>query len=472
MNLRGKTALVLGMGETGLSMAKWLSRMGATVRAADSRAAPPCLEGLKEALPGARTFTGALTAELFAGVDVVAISPGVPVAEPLVQAAARDGVPVMGDMEFFALAIKQSNISRPKIIAVTGSNGKTTVTAMAGAMVREAGWDVEVAGNIGPAVLDALMRREDSGKTPQAWVLEVSSFQLETTRNLDPDAATVLNLSEDHFDRYAGMDDYAAAKARIFQENSHGGGVQVLNRDDPLVREMVLTGRKQMTFGLDMPVGDNDFGLLREGENIWLMQAKTRLMKTSELGVIGLHNAANALAALALCRAIDLPFAPLLRALREFRGLPHRMEKVASLSGITFYDDSKGTNVGATVAALNGMTQSVVLIAGGDGKGQDFSPLAQPVTEHARAVVLIGRDAKRIASAIDGRGVPLHHATTMEEAVRSSFALAQKGDAILMSPACASFDMFKNYVHRAEVFVAAVRGLQAGIPDTINTVSH
>lgn len=467
--------LVLGMGETGLSMVNWLSRMGANVRAADSRAAPPCLESVKQILPRARIFTGAYAAEVFAGLDLVAISPGVPVAEPLVQAAVRDGVTVMGDMELFALAIKQPGVEKPRILAITGSNGKTTVTAMTGTMMRKAGWDVEVAGNIGPAVLDALMRREDSGKQPQAWVLEVSSFQLEVTRNLDPDAATVLNLSEDHFDRYAGMDDYAAAKARIFQggtRNGHGGGgVQVLNRDDPLVRAMALTDRRQMTFGLDMPVGDNDFGLLHEGEDIWLAQGKTRLMKTGELGVTGLHNAANALAALALCRAIDLPFTPLLQALREFRGLPHRMEKVAAFGGVTFYDDSKGTNVGATVAALEGMAQSVVLIAGGDGKGQDFSPLAQPVTQHARAVVLIGRDAKKIYAAIEDCGVPLHHATTMEEAVRRSFALARNGDAVLMSPACASLDMFRNYVHRAEVFVAAVRGLQTGASDMINTVS-
>lgn len=463
--------LVLGMGETGLSMVKWLSRMGANVRAADSREAPPCLEGLKQALLGAQRFTGAFTDEIFAGIDLVAISPGVPLAEPLVQAAVRDGVPVMGDMELFALAIKQPDVAKPKILAVTGSNGKTTVTAMVGAMVRKAGWDVEVAGNIGPAVLDALMQREDSGKLPQAWVLEISSFQLETTRNLDPDVATVLNLSEDHFDRYAGMQDYAAAKARIFQGGTEGGGVQVLNRDDPVVRAMALTGRKQMTFGLDMPVGDNDFGLIHDSENIWLVQGKTRLMKTSELGVTGLHNAANALAALALCRAIELPFAPLLQALREFRGLSHRMEKVAAFSGITFYDDSKGTNVGATVAALNGMTQSVVLIAGGDGKGQDFSPLAQPVAEHARAVVLIGRDAEKIATAINGCGVPLYYVTTMEEAVQRSFALAQKGDAVLMSPACASLDMFRNYAHRAEVFVAMVRDLQTGISAMTHKVS-
>ena len=282
----------------------------------------------------------------------------------MVQRAMKDGVPVLGDIELFALAIKQFNTSKPKILAVTGSNGKTTVTAMAGAMVKQAGWDVEVAGNIGPAVLDALMQREDSGKLPKAWVLEVSSFQLETTQNLDPDAAAVLNLSEDHFDRYAGMGDYAAAKARIFLGNAGGGGVQILNRDDSRVRAMALSGRKRMTFGVDLPSDSNDFGLLREGENIWLVQGKAHLMRTSELGVTGLHNVANALAALALCRAIDLPLEPLLQALREFRGLPHRMEKVAAFSGITFYDDSKGTNVGATVAALNGMTQSGVLIAG------------------------------------------------------------------------------------------------------------
>jgi UDP-N-acetylmuramoylalanine--D-glutamate ligase len=472
MNLKGKTVLVLGMGETGFSMAKWLSRMGASVRMADSRVAPPYLEALKQALPDAGLFTGTFAPKIFSGIDVIAISPGVPLAEPMVQWAMKHGVPVLGDIELFALAIKQFNTSKPKILAVTGSNGKTTVTAMAGAMVKQAGWDVEVAGNIGPAVLDVLMQREDSGKLPKAWVLEVSSFQLETTQNLDPDAAAVLNLSEDHFDRYAGMADYAAAKARIFLGNAGGGGVQILNRDDSRVRAMALSGRKRMTFGLDVPSDSNDFGLLHEGENIWLVQGKTRLMRTSELGVTGLHNAANALAALALCRAIDLPIEPLLQALREFRGLPHRMEKVAAFSGITFYDDSKGTNVGATVAALNGMTQSVVLIAGGDGKGQDFSPLARPIAEHARAVVLIGRDANKIVNAISGSGVSLHHATTMEEAVQKSFALAQEGDVVLMSPACASFDMFKNYAHRAEAFIAAVRSVQTEISFPLHKASN
>lgn len=468
--------LVLGMGETGLSMAKWLSHMGATVRAADSRAAPPSLATLKQMLPASRICTGAFTAEIFTGIDIIAISPGVPLAEQLVQRAVKDGVPVVGDMELFALAIKQLNLSKPRILAITGSNGKTTVTAMVGAMLEKAGWDVEVAGNIGPAVLDVLMQREDTGKLPEAWVLEISSFQLETTRNLNPDAAVVLNLSEDHFDRYAGMQDYAAAKARIFlrgvAESGDADGVQVLNRDDPVVRAMALTGRRQMTFGLGPPIADSDFGLLRNGGDIWLAQGKTRLMKTGELGVTGLHNAANALAALALCRAVDLPFEPLLQALREFRGLPHRMEKVAAFNAVTFYDDSKGTNVGATVAALNGMAQRVVLIAGGDGKGQNFSPLAGPVAEHARAVVLIGRDAEKIAAAIDACGVPLHRAATMEEAVQKSFLLALKGDAVLMSPACASLDMFKNYAHRAEAFVAAVRDVQAGISAKVHKASN
>ncbi|WON72712.1 UDP-N-acetylmuramoyl-L-alanine--D-glutamate ligase [Nitrosospira sp. Is2] len=466
MSFREKKVLVLGMGETGLSMAKWLSRRGAEVRAADSRAVPPCMEALKRILPQVRIFTGGYPAEAFAGIDLIAISPGVPMAEHVVQQAVQASIPIMGDMELFASAIRLPGTSQQRILAITGSNGKTTVTAMVGAMVKEAGLDVEVAGNIGPAVLDALMRREDSGTLPQAWVLEVSSFQLESTRSLEPDAAAVLNVSEDHFDRYFGMQDYAAAKARIFTSTpvagKEGGGIQILNRDDPVVRAMAVAERKQMTFGLDQPSNDNDLGLLHESGSIWLAQGGVRLMQSSELRVTGLHNVANALAALALCRAVDLPSPPLLRALRQFQGLPHRMEKVATLGGVTFYDDSKGTNVGATVAALDGMRQSVVLIAGGDGKGQDFTPLAGPIARHARAVVLIGRDADKIGAAIDHCRVPLYYMKTMEEAVQKSFELARAGDAVMMSPACASLDMFRNYAHRAEVFIAAVRSLQAG----------
>ena len=472
MSFQDKKAVVLGMGETGLSMAKWLSRRGANVRAVDSRATPPCLEALKRILPQDRLFTGTYPAEAFAGIDLVAISPGVPLAQASVQQAVQDGIPVVGDMELFASATRQHGASKPIVLGITGSNGKTTVTAMVGAMVKEAGMDVEVAGNIGPAVLNALMRREDSGTVPQAWVLEVSSFQLETTQSLEPDAAVVLNVSEDHFDRYSGMQDYAAAKARIFTGTRDGGseaGVQILNRDDSIVRAMALAGRRQITFGLDEPASDNDFGLLHGSGNIWLAQGQVRLLKTSELHVAGLHNVANALAALALCRAVALPLPPLLRALREFRGLPHRMEEVAAFGGITFYDDSKGTNVGATIAALNGMMQRVVLIAGGDGKGQDFSPLAAPIARQARAVVLIGRDADRIGAAINHCRVPLYYAETMEEAVQRSFEVARAGDAVLMSPACASLDMFRDYAHRAEVFIAAVRRIEAGRQATAQT---
>lgn len=463
MNLRGKTILVLGMGETGLSMAKWLSRIGSNIRVADNRAAPPNLSKLERAVPAARIFTGTFSADIFIGIDLIAISPGVSLAAPLVRQAVKRGVPVVGDIELFALALKSFNTPRPKILAITGSNGKTTVAAMVGAMVRKAGWDTEVAGNIGPAVLDALIQRLDYGKLPQSWVLEVSSFQLESTQSLNPDAAVVLNLSEDHFDRYVGIQDYAIAKARIFLEVTNGSVVQVLNRDDPLVNTMALAGRKQITFGLGVPVAERDFGLLHDDGETWLVQGRTRLIKTSELAVTGLHNVANALAALALCRAIGLTFSPLLQALREFCGLPHRIEKVAAINGITFYDDSKGTNVGATVAALSSMTQNIVLIAGGDGKQQNFSPLKEAIAKHARAVVLIGRDARRIAAAVDGCGVSLHSAATMEEAVQKSFSLAKAGDAVLMSPACASTDMFRNYVHRAEMFIAAIRDLEIKI---------
>ncbi|MDD5331049.1 MAG: UDP-N-acetylmuramoyl-L-alanine--D-glutamate ligase, partial [Sulfuricella sp.] len=338
----------------------------------------------------------------------------------------------------------------------TGANGKTTVTEMVGAMCRKAGLRTVVAGNIGLPVLDALADLERRGETPDVFVLELSSFQLETTRSLHPSAATVLNVTEDHMDRYAGMDDYAAAKAHIFA----GRGAQVLNREDRYSLAMARTGRSIVSFGLDAPKNEADWGLLPGDGGLWLAQGANRLMPVGELRLAGLHNAANALAALALCRAIDLPFAPLLEALREFKGLPHRVEQVAQVNGVTFYDDSKGTNVGATVAALNGMaTQKVVLIAGGDGKGQDFTPLAPAVAAHARAVVLIGRDAAKIGAALAGCGVPLIDAASLEEAVAAAFAQARPDDAVLLSPACASFDMFRNYEHRAQVFVAAVRQL-------------
>ncbi len=277
MNLYGKTILVLGMGETGLSMAKWLSRIGSNIRVADSRAAPPNLCALEHVISAAQIFTGPFSTKILKGVDFIAISPGISKTIPLVSQAVKRGIPVVGDIELFSLALNKFNVPKSKILAITGSNGKTTVSAMVGAMLREAGWDTEMAGNMGPAVLDKLMQRVDSGKLPQSWVLEISSFQLESTQNFKPDAAVVLNLSEDHLDRYVGMNDYAVTKAKIFSGTIDDGNVvQVLNRDDPIVSAMALASKKQITFGMDTPVNENDFGLMT-GDESWLVQGKSRL---------------------------------------------------------------------------------------------------------------------------------------------------------------------------------------------------
>jgi len=450
LNLEGRKALVVGLGDTGLSCVRWLMSQGAELRATDSRAVPPHAERLRAAHPQVTLRLGGFCQDDFDWADLIVVSPGVPLATPEIQVAAKAGKDIVGDVELFAHSIQGG---RAKVIAITGSNGKSTVTSLVGHLCQAAGLRTVVAGNIGLPVLDALT--EQGGARPEVYVLELSSFQLETTASLAPDAATVLNLSEDHMDRYAGMADYAAAKARIF----HGGGVQVLNRDDPLVMAMRQPGRTVYTFGLAEPAAPGEWGLVQQDGRHWLAEHGRSLMPVDELPITGLHNAANALAALALCRAIGLDYAPLLSGLKRFKGLPHRVEKVATVKDVTFYDDSKGTNVGATVAALMGMPCPVVLIAGGDGKGQDFSPLRDAV-KHARAVVQIGRDGPRIAAAIAG-AVPVQRAETLEAAVRQAFALARPGDAVLLSPACASFDMFRNYVHRAEVFVQAVQALKA-----------
>ena len=454
MSWQGKTVLVLGLGESGLAMAQWLARQGARVRVADSRKEPPFAAELKRSAPGAVLLTGSFNDELIDGAELIGLSPGLSLGEPVVAEAARRGIPVVGEIELFAGALRELGAREAcKVIAITGTNGKTTTTALTGALCRAAGCVTAVAGNIGPAALSALMTCLDAGKLPDVWVLELSSFQLETTASLAADAAAVLNVSDDHLDRYAGLDDYAAAKARIFA----GGGVQVLNRQDARVMAMASAVSRRLTFGLDAPVGAGDFGLAGG----WLMRGEDRLLRAEELSLAGLHNAANVLAALALCRAIDLPPAPLLPALREFRGLPHRVERIAEIDGVAWYDDSKGTNVGATVAALEGLGCRIVLIAGGDGKGQDFSPLGPALAAHGRALVLIGRDAMRIEAAVGDCGVPVMHAQDMEQAVRKAAVAARAGDAVLLSPACASFDMFRNYAHRAEVFALSVRELAA-----------
>ena len=397
-------------------------------------------------MPQLAVHLGDFDAGLLMKQDLLVVSPGVALATPQIQQAIAHGVPVVGDVELFA----RYKPAGAKVIAITGSNGKSTVTTLVGNMCRAAGLKTVVAGNIGLPVLDTL-----TGEVPDIYVLELSSFQLETTASLDAAAATVLNLSEDHMDRYDSMADYAAAKARIFS----GNGVQVLNRQDAWSAGMALPGRQQVSFGLDSATTAHDYGLLVDGTETWLTRGNTRLIATAELKIAGLHNAANALAALALCHAAGLHDAPLLTALRDFKGLPHRVEWVAEIDGVAFYDDSKGTNVGASCAALDGLPQKVVLIAGGDGKGQDFSPLLAAASRNARAVVLIGRDAGLIESALKPAALPLLKADTLPAAVSMAFDAARPGDAVLLSPACASFDMFRNYLHRAEVFRAAVQGL-------------
>ena len=453
LELKNKRVLVLGLGETGVSTLRWLNTQGARLSVADTSETPPGIEVLKAELPQVKIHTGAFTANMFSEVDLIVASPGVPLSEPEIQAAIKRGVSVVGDVELFA----QYRPTTAKVIAITGANGKTTVTTLVGEMCKAAGLKTIMAGNIGLAVLDTL-----SMETPDVYVLELSSFQLETTSTLQVDAATMLNLSEDHMDRYASLQDYAIAKARIF----YNAKLQVLNRDDAWSMMMARPKLAQVTFGLSDDASDeSSYGLKQVDGNTWLCEGENELINLQDLKIVGLHNAANALAAVALCRAIGVDYAHIIQTLYNFKGLPHRVEWVANIDDVDYYDDSKGTNVGATCAAIaglykDGFPQKVVLIAGGEGKGQDFSPLADAVTENTRAVVLIGRDAPLIEAALLKTNVPLYQAIDLPEAVNIAKKLAQTGDAVLLSPACASFDMFKNYVHRAEVFVSAVARLK------------
>jgi UDP-N-acetylmuramoylalanine--D-glutamate ligase len=502
MSYDGKRVLVLGLGESGLAMALWLARGGARVRVADTRAESAVadrLAALKAAAPDAEFIGGRLDIALLYDTDFVAISPGLApqgdVAD-LMRAAAAVSIPVWGEIELFAQALaslKEERGYAPKVIAITGTNGKTTVTSLTGQLCQRAGFSVRVAGNISPAALDVLREVMEADALPQVWVLELSSFQLHTTFSLQADAATVLNVTQDHLDWHGSMDAYAADKARIFGAAT----VRVLNRDDATVMRMANPVGENVSFGTGEPAEAGSFGLHNERGIHWLATAvpdedaeppKKRkkndpapepvattvknLMPSDALQIRGLHNASNALAALALCRAIGLPFAPLLHGLREYRGEPHRVELVAAIDGVEYYDDSKGTNVGATVAALNGLGKSftgagqrLLLIAGGDGKGQAFDPLAEPVSRYVRAVMLIGRDAPALRAALEQGGVAqagvdlADCGTDLPSAVRLAAKLAKPGDAVLLSPACASLDMFKNYAHRAQVFVDTVRDI-------------
>jgi UDP-N-acetylmuramoylalanine--D-glutamate ligase len=561
--LKDTTVLVLGLGESGLAMARWCARFGANLRVWDSRDMAPNAAALAEHLPSAVLLKDPLTDEHFAGVKLVLKSPGLSpidgaIAAPL-KRAADTGILVQGELDLFARALADLKTERgyaPKLIAITGTNGKTTTTAMTAMLVARAGKRVAVAGNIGPTMLQTLadaldlepvavatVQAEpaavsaDAGNDvaeateedaplaavidadddtpvpivlpppppaepvfehlPEVWVLELSSFQLDEVKGFEPSAATVLNITQDHLDWHGSMANYSAAKARVFGQNA----VMVINRDDAAVEKLVpapvmvkgargrparAVERRVVRFGLGRPQRPGDYGLVDENGMAWLVRALEadetvkrgrgdkeaealhiqRLMPADALRVRGRHNAANALAALALAGAIDCPLAPMLHGLREYAGEPHRVQYIATFDGVDAFDDSKGTNVGATVAALNGLGDDkapakLFVILGGDGKGQDFAPLAEPVRRHVRAVATIGRDAAAIETALAATGVPLQRFETLQAATRWCFERAHRGDAVLLSPACASLDMFRNYGHRAEVFVAEVQAIVA-----------
>ncbi|WP_415034715.1 UDP-N-acetylmuramoyl-L-alanine--D-glutamate ligase [Azonexus sp.] len=450
MELKGKRVLVIGLGESGLAMAKWLQRQGAELRVADTRSAPPNQDILRQSAPTATLETGPLRAASCAWADIIALSPGMPKAMPQLAAVAEK---LVSEIELFVAGVRLL-APQSKLLAITGSNGKTTTTALTAHLLNTAGVPAVACGNISPSALDALMAAEEAGVYPAVWVLELSSYQLETTTHLNAAAATVLNVTEDHLDRYEGsLANYAAAKARIFQ----GKGVRVLNRDDDWSMANGRCGRKMITFGLGKAPRAVDYGL-HDGQ---LWRGEERLLALSAMSLRGAHNAANAMAALALGEALGVDLAQMLPGLRSFRPLAHRVEWVAERAGVVYIDDSKGTNVGATLAAIEGLGKKVAIILGGDGKGQDFTPLAGALGRHGRAVALIGRDADKIAAALAECALPQKRCADMAEAVRWLSEQAQAGDAVLMSPACASLDMYRNYAHRAEAFITAVKELPA-----------
>jgi UDP-N-acetylmuramoylalanine--D-glutamate ligase len=567
--LQGQQVLVLGLGDSGLAMARWCAANGAQVRVWDSRADPPQAAALKAQWPSVPVFSGELALSQLQGLQLLLKSPGLPPhdarIEPLLTAARATGVRIEGELGLFARALaelKERHGYAPRVLAITGSNGKTTVTALTSLLLRRCELRVATAGNIGPTLLDTLSQAlaqetfpqatapaaetvaeaveaqgdaepattaddaaaqpaaalADTQATalpplpapaavfshlPEAWVLELSSFQLDGVQGFEPDVAVVLNLTQDHLDWHGDMAAYAHAKAAIYGRDA----VMVVNRNDPAVQAMVppptvvkaavrggrprVVSRRVVRFGLDAPRAAGDFGLVEERGVAWLVRAQgdeepgprrrrdeqpeirlQRLMPADALRIRGRHNAANALAALALASAVGCPMGAMLHGLREYRGEPHRVEPVGMVGGVEAFDDSKGTNVGATVAALNGLgldrdPAKLLVILGGDGKGQDFTALAQPVSRYARAVALIGRDAPVLQQALQETGVPMQRFDTLEAATTWCFGQAREGDAVLLSPACASLDMFRNYVHRAEVFVAAVAALATERGETL-----
>lgn len=494
INWSAQRVLVLGLGESGRAACRWLLRKGARVVAIDTREQPPGSASFAE-MGGDRLSAHFGVASPFAvnwldGVDMVIPSPGLsphpqhksPIVA-LIAAATERNIPVLSEIDVFEWAIhhaahasSNSNsgpdlelpLELPKILAITGTNGKTTTTQMTVALLRRAGFDTQEAGNISPSLLDAVMAREDESRFPQVWVLELSSFQLALAKHFHPSAGALLNISEDHLDWHLDITDYMHAKHRVFGvglDPQSSDVVCVVNRQDGMAMAGIQGQSSVITFGTNRPDRPGDLGLYDEGLTWMVMhdiadgERLHRLMPADALRLRGRHNAANALAAMALCRVVTPSVAPLLHALREFRGGAHRMAWAGHVDGVDFVDDSKGTNVGATAAALTGLSLPVVLIAGGIGKGQNFAPLAEPIRQHAKAVVVIGQDGQAIGEIARSVGVDVHAAASMDDAVAQAFDLAKPAGVVLMSPACASFDMFANYVARGHAFHDAVQQL-------------
>lgn len=475
-------ALVVGLGASGEACTKFLLKRQWQVRATDTRSEPPALSRLSDTEGFCFVSLQEAQAQL-KDCNLLVMSPGISpwhsAVTPLVRSAQSLGIEIVGEIELFArelLRLKSEKAYEPKVIAVTGTNGKTTTTVLTTKMAAASGLKAVAAGNIGPNAVTELDRYLESGELPDVWVLELSSFQLETTSSLAPDAAALLNITQDHLDWHGGMNEYVAAKGKIF---AHEKTARILNRDDTTVMNFAAHDRRVFTFGTNEPQHPNEWGLVKEDGIVWLAfneddsvqltkrkvlegHVLQRLMPEDALHIRGRHNSMNALAALALIYAAGLPISDALRALAQYRGEPHRVEYVMTVNGVDYIDDSKGTNVGATVAALEGLGANgtkLVVILGGDGKGQDFSPIADSMGKHARAAVLIGRDAPLIEKALQGAEYPIIHAKDMPQAVQKASELAQPHDCVLLSPACASWDMFKDYAQRSAIFIASAKAL-------------
>ena len=443
------SAVIVGLGRTGLSCARYLRERGCRLAVTDTRPEPPQLAALRALDPQIPLCLGGLDERLLDDALCVVVSPGVSLEEPFLAEARRRGLEILGDIELFARAVDAP------VVGITGTNGKSTVTTLLGRMAARSGMKVRVGGNLGEPALDLLAAAHRAGEAVGLYVLELSSYQLESTHSLDLAAAVVLNVTADHLDRYASVAAYADAKARIFARCD----TAVINLDDPLVVAMPRPGQRTLSFSLRAEIGADYAVAIREGD-AWLMRRSEPLLPMSAMHIRGLHNGANALASLALGEALELPLSAMLAELQAFPGLDHRTQWVADVAGVTYIDDSKGTNVGATIAAVAGMEGPLVIIAGGDGKNQDFTPLAAAFRGKVRHTVLIGRDARLVGKVL--RGVcTMEYCDSLEEAVQAASAAARSGDTVLLSPACASLDMFRDYTHRGAVFAQAVRELAA-----------